>query len=82
MNRNILYTYSNLTEFNQLFAELQQQDKVILDVNFAQVFASPSEQSQIVCDAVLGCVFKKTSYTKDWQGVETPDGRSGFVKKR
>lgn len=60
----------------------QSQEKVILDVNFAQVFTSPSERSQIVCDAVLGCVFIKTSNTKDWQGVETPDGRSGFVERK
>ena len=73
-------TVSEITPTQLL--QWQKQEKVILDVNFTQVFASPSENSQIICDAVLGCVFKKTEVTKNWQGVETPDGRLGFVARK
>jgi cell wall-associated NlpC family hydrolase len=57
----------------------QNQDQVMLKVNFAQIFSQASTNSQVICDAVLGCVFKVNSRHGVWQEVSLPDGRSGFI---
>jgi len=72
-------TVEELTE-NEL-EEWLQAEKSTLNVNFAQVFSAASTNSPVVCDAVLGCTFKKRERQGDWQEVELPDGRVGFIKQ-
>jgi hypothetical protein len=76
-------TKGTVTEMTrQVLLQWQNQDKLVLDVNFAQVFSEPSSASQIICDAVLGSVFLKRAARGYWQEVEIPDGRTGYIEKK
>ncbi len=60
----------------------QQQQLVILDVNYTQVYSKPDIGSQVVCDVVLGCILAQTGKQGSWLMVKLPDGRGGYAEAR
>jgi len=60
----------------------EQQERIILDVNYTQIYSQPEVNSPVICDAVLGCILAKNGKAGSWSPVKLPDGREGYVESR
>lgn len=60
----------------------EQQDRIILDVNYTQIYSRADVHSPVISDAVLGCSLVKTGSAGSWYVVKLPDNREGYVESR